>query len=211
MSGPERTATSAGRVLHWAAGYDLLAWLLFRGRERAFRDRLAGLAGLGPGQSVLDVGCGTGSQAIAAKRQVGPTGSVVGIDASPVMIARAARKARRAGTEVTFTTAVVQQLPCADAQFDRVLSTLMLHHLSREGREQCAREMRRVLKPGGRVLAVDFGKPSATGGSFLGHLHRHGRLGADRIAALLRDAGLEVLDSGPVGVLDLDYVLATAR
>ena len=52
-----------GRVLHSAAGYDLLAWLLLLGRERAFRERLVGLARLEPGQSVLDIGCGTGSLA----------------------------------------------------------------------------------------------------------------------------------------------------
>lgn len=219
MGGHEGTVTTMGhaagpggpgRVLHWAAGYDLLVWLLLLGRERAFRDRLAALASLAPGQSVLDVGCGTGSLAIAAKRSVGPAGRVVGVDASPVMIARAARKARRAGLEVTLTTAVAQRLPGPDAQFDRVLNTLMLHHLSAEGRQQCALEMRRVLKPGGRVLAVDFGKPAATRRSLIGHLHRHSRLDADRIAALLRDAGLEVLESGPVGVLGLDYVLAGA-
>jgi SAM-dependent methyltransferase len=86
-----------GLVIHWAARYDLLAWLLTRGREGAFRERLIGLAGLEPGNSVLDIGCGTGTLAIAATRHVGPTGAVVGIDASPQMIARATRKAAKAG------------------------------------------------------------------------------------------------------------------
>jgi ubiquinone/menaquinone biosynthesis C-methylase UbiE len=64
----------AGLVLHAAAGYDLLIWLITRGRERVFREEMLRLAHLVPGESVLDVGCGTGTLAIAAKRQVGANG-----------------------------------------------------------------------------------------------------------------------------------------
>jgi ubiquinone/menaquinone biosynthesis C-methylase UbiE len=198
-----------GRVLHSAAGYDLLAWLLLLGRERAFRERLVWLARLEPGQSVLDVGCGTGTLAIAVKRRVGPFGSVHGIDASPEMIARARKKARKAGVEVTFTNGVVEGLPFPDERFDAVLSTLMLHHLPRAAREQCVREMRRVLKPGGRVLAVDFGRTTEDRKSFIEHFHRHGRVDVRDIVKLLSEAGLQITESGPVGVRDLNFVLAT--
>ena len=199
-----------GRVLHSAAGYDLLAWLLLLGRERAFRDTLVRLARLESGQSVLDVGCGTGSLAIAAKQRVGPSGTVYGIDASPEMIARARKKASKAGVDVTFTNGVVEGLPFPDGRFDAVLSTLMLHHLPRAAREQCAREMRRVLKPGGRVLAVDFGGATGRRKSLIEHFHRHGRVAVHDIVTLLGDAGLEIIDSGAVGVRDLNFVLATA-
>src|SRR5215471_15579110 len=78
-----------GRVLHSEAHYyDLLAWLLTFGRERAFRERLVGLARVDPGDTVLDVGCGTGTLAIAAKRRVGAAGAVHGVDASLEMIER---------------------------------------------------------------------------------------------------------------------------
>ncbi|MGI8519141.1 MAG: class I SAM-dependent methyltransferase [Actinomycetota bacterium] len=199
-----------GRVIHSAAEYDLLAWLLLLGRERAFRERLVRLARLEPGQSVLDIGCGTGSLAIAAKRRVGPLGSVQGIDASPEMIARARKKASKAGVDVTFTNGVVERLPFPDERFDAVLSTLMLHHLPRAAREQCIRGVRRVLKPAGRVLAVDFGR--ATGGrkSLIEHFHRHGRVDVPDIVKLLGEAGLEIIESGPVGVRDMNFVLATA-
>jgi ubiquinone/menaquinone biosynthesis C-methylase UbiE len=199
-----------GRVLHSAAGYDLLAWLFLLGRERAFRETLVRLARLEPGQSVLDIGCGTGSLAIAAKRRVGPLGRVHGIDASPEMIARARKKARKAGVDVTFTNGVVERLPLPDERFDAVLSTLMLHHLPRAAREQCVREIRRVLKPGGRVLAVDFGGATGDRKSLIEHFHRHGHVAMQEIVQLLGEAGLEIIESGPVGVRDLSFVLARA-
>jgi ubiquinone/menaquinone biosynthesis C-methylase UbiE len=181
------------------------------GRERAFRERLVQLARLEPGQSVLDVGCGTGSLAIAAKRRVGAAGTVQGIDASPEMIARARTKARKAGLDVHFTIGVVEALPFPDGHFDAVLSTLMLHHLPRDARQQCAREMRRVLKPGGHVLAVDFGGAARDRKGLIGHFHRHGRVEVHDIVKLLGEAGFEIAESGAVGVRDMNFVLARTR
>src|SRR5204863_1522235 len=91
-----------GLVLHWAARYDLLAWLLTHGRERELREAIIRLASLEAGNDVLDIGCGTGTLAIAATRHVGTTGGVTGIDASLSMIARANRKAGKAGARATF-------------------------------------------------------------------------------------------------------------
>jgi ubiquinone/menaquinone biosynthesis C-methylase UbiE len=202
--------TTTGRVLHWAARYDLLVWLLTHGRDRAFRERIARLARLTSGESVLDVGCGTGSLAIVARRQVGANGSVVGIDASPEMIARAMSKAAKAGVDVCFKTAVAEALPFADAQFDAVFSTLMLHHLPRKVRQKCVSEIRRVLKPEGRVLVVDFAHAQDKRG-FLAHFHRHGHVDPCEIVSLLDGVGLRCVDSGPVGVSRIQYVLATAQ
>src|SRR5688500_18686474 len=109
-----------GLVIEWAARYDLLAWLLTRGRERAFRERLLELAELRAGEAVLDIGCGTGTLAIAAARHVGPAGTVHGIDASPPMIARAARKAARRGAAVVFEVAAAEKLPFPGGRFDVV-------------------------------------------------------------------------------------------
>jgi ubiquinone/menaquinone biosynthesis C-methylase UbiE len=201
------TVGRSGSVLHATAGYDWLVWLATFGRERIFREKVLRLARLEPGQSILDVGCGTGTLAIAAKRHVGPSGSIYGIDASPAMIARAGRKARKAGLEVLFKIALAEALPFPDAHFDAVFATIMLHHLGRKARQQCAREIRRVLKPRGRVLAVDF----ATGRerqSVIGHFHRHGHVDLGDIIAVLSQADLTTVESGALGVSNLQFALA---
>lgn len=193
-----------GLLLHSAGFYDLTVWLLSLGRGRGFHDKFLELADLKPGETVLDVGCGTGSLALVAKRAVGPEGAVFGVDASPAMLARATKKARRAGLEVVFSQAPAQHLPHPDAEFDAVFSTLMLHHLPRGSRGECAAEIARVLKPGGRVLAVDFETPAGRRG-----LHRHGGLSLAEMIALFRGAGLRVEDSGETGIAGMQFLLAT--
>jgi ubiquinone/menaquinone biosynthesis C-methylase UbiE len=197
-----------GLVLHWAARYDLLAWLLTRGRERELRETIIRLANLETGNDVLDIGCGTGTLAIAATRHVGITGAVTGIDASPSMIARANRKARKAGARVTFQVAVAENLPFPDRRFDVVFSTLMLHHLPRKTRQQCAKEIERVLKVGGRVVAVDCGRTTRRG--LMAHFHRHGHVEVEDIVNLFVAAGLTATRTGPVGMNDLNFAVAEA-
>ena len=167
------------------------------------------LARLMTGECVLDVGCGTGTLAIAAKRRLGPSGTVHGVDASPEMLARAQKKAKKAGVEISFRNGLAETLPFADGQFDVVLSSVMLHHLPQKARRQCAREIRRVLKPGGRVLAIDFAGMTDQKRTFLSHFHRpHGHVTMRDIVALLDEAGLNIVESGPVGIRDLQFVLA---
>lgn len=209
-AGRGQASRTAGLVVHGALRYDLFVWLATLGGERALRETILRFARLARGEAVLDVGCGTGTLAITAKSHVGEKGVVHGIDASPEMIARAARKARRAGAAVTFATGFAQSLPYPDGQFDVVLSTVMLHHVPSVAREACAREMRRVLKPGGRVLVVDFGKSSREAKGLIARLHRHGRTDLRDIIGLLTGAGLSVTESGAVGVNDLQFVTAVA-
>lgn len=197
------------RVLHAAAGYDLLLFALSLGRERNLRRRILRLAQLAPGEHVLDIGCGTGTTALLAKELVGLEGSVTGVDASPEMVARANRKASRAQSDAIFINGLVEALPFPDAQFDVVLSSMMLHHLPADIRRKCAQEVRRVLKPGGRVLAVDFTTASGHKG-LVAHFHRHGHISSKELVDIFRDAGLIIQSSGAAGLVDLHYVLASA-
>jgi ubiquinone/menaquinone biosynthesis C-methylase UbiE len=199
--------SSPGAVIHWAARYDMLIALITLGGERRFRRRLLQLGKVKGGETVLDVGCGTGSLAIEAKRAVG-AGNVFGIDASPEMIERARKKATKAGLSIRFDVALAQALPFGYSQFDVVLSSVMMHHLPKAGRPEAMREMKRVLKPGGRALLVDFGRSSSGQKGLLGRIHGHGGVDASRLIALATEAGLNVLESGPVGTWDLQYVLA---
>lgn len=203
-----RMPETSGLLIHRAKAYDLLLWLLSLGRERTFRERVLRRAQLKPGERVLDIGCGTGTMALLAKRQVGPAGEVCGIDASPAMIARARQKSRSAGTEIRFSNAVVESLPFPNDHFDVVLSTVMLHHLPSRVRTQCAQEVQRVLRPGGRVLAVDFGTSPAQRKGIVAHFHRHGHISLEEIVSMLREAGLSVAESGPAGIGDLQFALA---
>ena len=197
-------------VVTWAKRYDLLITLLTLGREGALREKMLDLAKVTPGESMLDVGCGTGTLAIAAKRRVG-AGSVRGIDASAEMIARAREKASRANVDVAFEVASAEALPFSDRQFDVVASTVVLHHLRRAAREACVREIRRVLKTGGRLLVVDFGVKGAGHRGPLAHFHKHGRVKLDDLVSLVADAGLDVVDSGHTGVGSLLFVVGTRK
>src|SRR5476651_2137593 len=115
-----------GILLHAPRRYDFQVWLATGGKERSLREAILRFARLAAGEAMLDVGCGTGTLAVAAAQLLGPHGRICGLDAD-------------------FREAPAQALPFPDGQFDLVTATLMLHHLPRPGREACAQEMARVL------------------------------------------------------------------
>lgn len=115
---------------------------------------IARLLDLRAGLSVLDVGSGTGADTIDVARAVGADGRVVGVDRSAEMIAEARERAGNAGVPVEFVTADAHVLDFPDASFDRVRTERMLIHLADPA--AAVREMVRVTKPGGRVVASDI-------------------------------------------------------
>ena len=171
--------------------YDVFAKLI--GSEAAHR-QLVDQADIEPGHHVLDIGCGTGNLTLLVKHHH-PKAEVVGIDPDPKALARARRKAEERGSAVRFDRGFADELPYAEASFDRVFSAFMLHHLALDVKEKTLREARRVLRSGGAFYALDFAGTSG----IIAHLFRHAHLGDQhRIPALMRDAGFaEVTELAP--------------
>lgn len=150
-------AKTEGILIRWARYYDALTTLLTFGQASRLRRMTIDLSLLQPGESLLDVGCGTGGVTIPGKQHVGPGGKAAGIDPSPEMIAVAQQKALRKGLEIDFRVGVIEALPFPDASFDVVTASLMIHHLpSDELQRSGFAEIYRVLKPGGRLLIADL-------------------------------------------------------
>lgn len=129
-------------------------------RERIFKRQLIVQAAVQEGQRVLDLGCGTGTLAIWLKQAV-PAALVTGVDADERMLARARRKAARAGVQVRLDRAMADKLPYADGSFEHVVSSLFFHHLQPNEKRVALREVNRVLAPGGELHVADWGKPNA--------------------------------------------------
>jgi ubiquinone/menaquinone biosynthesis C-methylase UbiE len=147
-----------GMTLNWLAlVYDPYCRAV--GLGAPFREETLRYAGPRPGQRILDVGCGTGVLTCLAARAVGPSGSAVGIDPAPAMIAVARENAQSEGSAAEFRVASIERLPFPDASFDLVLASLMLHHLPPDVKRMGLKEVYRVLKPGGRLVIVDFDRP----------------------------------------------------
>lgn len=172
----------------------------------------------GDGDRVLDIGCGTGADAVALARRVCPSGRVVGVDLSRSLVTIATARAAVLGLPVTFQQADIHALPFADGSFDRTRIDRVLHFLPNPG--PALREAVRVTAPGGRVvvtepdwnrLAVSGGDPGLT--AYLLEAGADRTQGAQIGSVLPRrlvEAGLQSIESHD-SVLELsDYSTAAA-
>ncbi|MDX2168039.1 MAG: class I SAM-dependent methyltransferase [Deltaproteobacteria bacterium] len=173
--------------------YDPLIALTLR--ERAVKQQLVEQARLAPGCAVLDFGCGTGTLALLLKRHC-PTARVVGIDVDPTVLELARRKILRAGLDIELRQGVFGADTFAPASFDRIVSTLVLHHLTRDEKLAVLRAMRTALRPGGELHVADFGPPHNAlmrlAARVIGHVDGAGRVGdnlAGKLPALIAEAG----------------------
>jgi demethylmenaquinone methyltransferase / 2-methoxy-6-polyprenyl-1,4-benzoquinol methylase len=138
--------------------YDLLNTVMSAGLHHRWRERAAEKARVGPGSRVLDVATGTGDLAIELARRVAPGGKVVGSDFSEAMLARARRKPQPAGTELRFEWGDALALPFADGSFDAATVGFGARNFS--DLERGLQEMVRVVRPGGRVVVLEFTSPT---------------------------------------------------
>ena len=136
-----------------APRYDLRNQLFSFNRDAAWRRRAARCAGLRPGQTALDLCTGTGKLAHELVRHVQPGGRVIGVDFSPAML----ELAREREPQIEFRLGDVTHLPDADASVDAVTIGFGLRNIV--DREAALHEMFRVLRPGGRLVVLEFSPP----------------------------------------------------
>jgi len=126
--------------------------------EEKFRRRLLERAAPKPRERLLDLGCGTATLTLQLKQQE-PAAEIIGIDGDQEVLRIAQAKADASGQTVGLVQAMSFDLPFSDRSFDRIVSTLFFHHLTRENKRRTLAEVWRVLRPGGELAIVDFGRP----------------------------------------------------
>ena len=141
-----------------AGVYDLMNSAMTVGLHHRWRERAADRAELEPGDSALDVCCGTGDFALELAQRVGPTGSVTGSDFSEQMLEIARTKAAERGADVRFEWGDALELPYADASFEAVTVGFGVRNLA--DLDDGIAELARVLKPGGRLVILEITNPT---------------------------------------------------
>jgi cyclopropane fatty-acyl-phospholipid synthase-like methyltransferase len=190
--------------------YDTLIGLTMN--ERAVKQQLVAQARIAPGMTVVDFGCGTGTLVLMIA-QTHPAARVVGLDVDEKILAIARAKIGAAAAVVELRQGLVQEVGLAPGSVDRVLTSLVLHHLATEEKRSALRALHAALKPGGELHVLDFGPPHNALMSLLSKPLRlfDGRARTDdnftgRLPAIIADAGFrDVTERGhrmsPFGTL----------
>jgi ubiquinone/menaquinone biosynthesis methyltransferase len=140
-----------------ASRYDLMNSVMSAGLHHRWRERAVKLANVGPGSSALDICCGTGDLALALERAVGPGGEVIGLDFSESMLELAREKAATRGAEIEFVSGNALELPFEDGRFDAATVGFGVRNVVDLPRALA--ELRRVVRPGGRVVVLEITSP----------------------------------------------------
>jgi len=138
---------------HWLTPlYDpLLKWVM---REETFKRKLVHQANIQPKMKVLDLGCGTGTLTLMLKRAYSEA-EVTGLDGDPQVLNIAREKSR--GTSIQWDEGLASSLLYPDSVFDRVVTSLVIHHLTTDDKRRAFKEIYRVLRPRGELHILDFG------------------------------------------------------
>lgn len=131
--------------------------LSFTMPEKKFRKLLIEQAGIKKDERILDFGCGTGTLSIMVKKTI-PDATVIGLDVDRKILQIAKEKVYYQGLNISLERYNGKQLPYSDSSFDKVVSSLVFHHLDKEQKENSFKEIFRVLKPGGELHIADWGK-----------------------------------------------------
>lgn len=161
---PEKIRSMFGEI---AEGYDRANTVLSAGIHHLWRRSLVRWSGASEGSRVLDCATGTGDLAIEFKKAVGRSGEVIGSDFCAEMLAPAPAKAKRAGLAIRFEQADATSLPYGDDEFDVTSISFGIRNV--HDPLMALREFGRVTRPGGRVMVLEFGQPTAPG---LSHAYR---------------------------------------
>ncbi|MFO7955218.1 bifunctional demethylmenaquinone methyltransferase/2-methoxy-6-polyprenyl-1,4-benzoquinol methylase UbiE [Thioalkalivibrio sp.] len=155
-------ASRVGEVFHSVASrYDVMNDLMSMGVHRIWKRYTLERTGVRPGMKILDLAGGTGDLAGAFAPRVGPKGQIVVCDINASMLEAGRDRMLDEGHvgNLDFVQADAEQLPYPDDYFDRVTIAFGLRNVTRK--ERALAEMRRVIKPGGRVLVLEFSQPVA--------------------------------------------------
>lgn len=179
--------------------YDpLLKWVM---REETFKRHIVQRVNPQPAMDLLDLGCGTGTLTLMLKRAY-PDANITGLDGDPQVLEIARKKS--GSVDIQWEQGLATALPYPTSRFDRVVTSLVIHHLVAEDKRRAFKEIQRVLKPNGQLYVLDFGAPDSPLARFVAFYMRSLEEAADNFAGLIPQF---LTETGFQSVKELDHSL----